>query len=292
MSTTTSYGPEGSPRLVTTAPDGRAEARQDASDAAVLTSRGSPEGRYLSGPGKPVCRQVTDLQGQRAEAAVKDKESQRAVERAERTDKERKENHRGGDRPWPLRWLIPLATLAEAVTAYVAMQVLVASLLLAYGLSALTALVGTGMACILANRRLNRLRVPRTARILEGVFVAVLTVLRYESMRVQGADLLTSAGAAALAALISALGLLGIEEIVVETRTFGVFLSTLWVSWKRWRRAVATAHLARIQSGLEVVAGELEQHFLDFLLRTDGLSLDEARRRAAAFTVTLTGRGA
>jgi hypothetical protein len=182
--------------------------------------------------------------------------------------------------------------MAEAVTAYVAMEVLVASFMLAYGLSALTALIGTGMACILANRRLNRLPVPRTARILEGVFVTVLTVLRYESMHVQGADFLTAFSAAALAALISALGLLGIEEIVVETRTSGIFLSTLRVSWKRWRRASATTHLARIQARIEAAAERLQQHFLDFLLKTEGLPLDEARRHAAALRAALTDREA
>ena len=73
------------------------------------------------------------------------------------------------------------------MTAYVAVEVLVASQSLAIGLSVLTAAVGAGMACVLANRRLNRLAVPPAVRVLEGVFVAVLTVLRYESLAVQGA---------------------------------------------------------------------------------------------------------
>lgn len=259
--------------------------------AVLPASRGSPEGRYVAGPGKPVSRQVTDLQDQRAVAAVKVREFQAAVERAESTDKERKENHRGGDRPWLLRLLIPAAVLAEAVTAYVAMEALVDSQSLAIGLAMLAALVGAGMACTLANRRLNRLPVPAAARILEGIFVAVVTALRYDSLHIQGAGVLTATGAAALAALISALGLLGIEEIVAETRTFGIFLSTLRASWKRWRYAAATARLARIQAGTEAAAGRLQQHFLEFLLKTEGLPLDEALRRAAALKVALTDRG-
>ena len=78
----------------------------------------------------------------------------------------------------------------------------------------------------------------------------VLTVLRYDSLHVQGADWVAAAGGAALAALISALGLLGIEEVVVETHTFSIFLSKLRVSCRRWRYARATARLARIQAEL------------------------------------------
>ena len=222
---TDSYGPKAPPSPVTALP-GVGQGTPDAADAAPPAGQGA-EGRYLAGPGKAVSRHISDLQGRRAEAAVKVKESQDAVERAESTDNERKENHRGGDRTWLLRLVIPVAILAEAVTAYVAMEALVASQLLAIGLSVLAALIGAGMACVLANRRLNRLPVPAAARVLEGVFVAVLTVLRYASLHIQGADFLTAVGAAVLAALISALGLLGIEEIVVETRTFGIFLSTL-----------------------------------------------------------------
>jgi hypothetical protein len=254
-------------------------------------SRGSPEGRYVAGPGKPVRRQVTDLRDQEADAAVRVEESREAMERAEGTDTERKDDHRGGDRTWLLRLLIPVAIVAEAVTAYVAMEALVASQLLAVGLSVLAALIGAGMACVLANRRLNRLPVPTAARILEGTFVAVVTVLRYASLNIQGADVLTAAGAAMLAALISALGLLGIEEIVVETRTFSIFLSTLQVTWKRWRLAAATARLAKIQARIKAAAGKLQQHFLDFLLKTEALPLDEARQRAAALRAALTDGG-
>jgi hypothetical protein len=213
------------------------------------------------------------------------------MERAESTDQERKDNHRGGDRTWLLRLLIPVAIVAEAVTAYVAMEALVATQVLAVGLSVLAALIGAGMACVLANRRLNRLLVPGAARILEGIFVAVVTVLRYASLHIQGADVLTAAGAAMLAALISALGLLGIEEIVVETRTFSIFLSTLRVTWKRWRLAAATARLARIQARIKAAAGKLQQHFLDFLLKAEGFPLDEARQRAAALRAALTDGG-
>ena len=185
MSIIPAHGPEGQSRRMTAIPD-----------AVFHASHGSPESRYLGGPGKPMSRQVTDLQD----------------------------------------------------------------------------------------------RGPAAARILEGIFVTVLTVLRYDSLHIQGAGVLTAAGAAALAALISALGLLGIEEIVVETRTFGIFLSTLRVSWKRWRYAAATARLARIQARIKAAAGKLQQHFLDFLLKTEGLPLDDARRRAADFKAALTDR--
>jgi hypothetical protein len=252
--------------------------------------RGSPEGRYVAGPGKPVSRQVTDLRDQEADAASAVNESQAALQRAESTDQQQRDNHRGGDRSWLLRLLIPGALLAEAVTAYIAMEALVNSQALALGLAGLAALIGAGMACTLANRRLNRLQVPAAARILEGIFVAVLTVLRYDSLHIQGAGVLTAAGAAALAALISALGLLGIEEIVVETRTFAIFHSTLRVSWRRWRCAATTARLARIRARIDAAAGKLQQHFLDFLLKTEGLPLDQARRRAAALRAALTDR--
>lgn len=257
-------------------------------DAMPPVSRGSPEGRYMAGPGKPVYRHVTDLQDQEPAAAAKVHEVLAALDRAERTDKELRENHRGGDRSWLLRPIIPVAIGAEAVTAYVAVEALVASQTLAVGLSVLAALIGAGMACVLANRRLNRLPVPAAARVLEGVFVGVLTVLRYASLHIQGADVLTAVGAAMLAALISALGLLGIEEIVVETRTMAIFFSTLQVSWRRRRCAAALARLARIQAGIRATAGKLQQHFLDFLLKVEELPVDEARRRAAALRAALT----
>jgi hypothetical protein len=251
-------------------------------------SRGSPEGRFLAGPGKPAYHHLSDLQGREADLAAKVKESQDAMEHAERANDERTDNHRGGGRIWLMRLLIPVAIVAEAVTAYVAMEALVASQLLAIGLSLLASLVGAGMACVLANRRLNRLPVPTAARVLEGIFVAVVTVLRYASLHIQGADVLTAVGAALLAALISALGLLGIEEIVVETRTFGIFISTLQASWTRWRCAVAKARLARIRARIKAMADSLQQHFLDFLLKVEGFPLDEARRRSGALKAALT----
>lgn len=260
------------------------------SEAASAARRGTPEGRYVGGSGKSLYRQVTDQQAQRSDATVTVQVSQEGVKRAEATDLERKDAHRGGDRTWLLRGLIPLCVLSEAVTAYVAMEVLVASIFLAEALSALTALIGGGMACIFANRRLNRHSIPVAARILEGIFVAVITVLRYQSLHVQGAGNLTAVGAAGLAALISALALLGIEEIVVETRTSAIFLSTLRVSWKRWRLAAAKRRLARIQAQIEATARKLQQHFLEFLLKVEGMPLDQARQHAAALKAALIGR--
>ena len=202
---------------------------------------------------------------------------------------ERQHGHRGGNRTWLLRSLILLGIAAEAVTAYVAMEVLVTSQSLAVGLSALTAAVGTVMACILANRRLNGLGVPVTIRILEGIFVAVLTVLRYESLSVQGAGYLAAAGAAGLAALISALGLLGIEEIVVETHTFGTFVGTLRASWLNWRWTSAVAGLAATEAAAETAAGKLQRHYLEYLLRTEGWPLADAQERATALRAAVTG---
>jgi hypothetical protein len=235
-----------------------------------------------------VSRQVSELQARRADAAVKVADAQGAVLRAEGADQERKENHRGGDRTWLLRWLIPIAVLAEAVTAYVAMEALVASQSLAIALAVLAALIGAGMACTLANRRLSQLPVPNAARVLEGIFVVVLTALRYDSLHIQGAGPLTAVGGAALAGLISALGLLGIEEIVVETRTLSMFLGTLRLSWKRWRHAAAETRLARIQAKVQTAAYKLQRHFLDFLLKSEGLPLNEARTRAASLKAALT----
>lgn len=266
------------------------QAAQAAPDAAVPVNRGSPEGRFVGGQGKPLYRQVTDLQSQTAEADAEKAGTLAAQERAEATDQALRENHRGGDRTWLLRPLIPLGTVAEAATAYIAMEVLVTSVRLAEGLSVLTALIGTGMACILANRRLNRHDVPVAWRVVEAIFVVVVSVLRYESLIVQGAAFLTAAGAAALAALISALVLVGIEEIVVETRTFAMFVSSLRVWWRRWRCAAAAARLARLQARIEAAISKLQQHFLEFLLRVEGLPLEQARQRAAALKAALTGR--
>jgi len=288
MSTKSSQGPEGPASPVTALPGITTQTRQAVRGTALSVSRVSPEGRYLAGLGKPVYGHVSDLQGQEADATAKVDGRRAAMERAEIADKERKEDHRGGDRPWSLRTLIPVAILTEALTAYVAMEPLVSSQSLAAGLATLTAVAGAGMACVLANRRLNRLPVPPAARILEGTFISVLTALRYESLHIQGADTLASVGGAALAALIGALALLGIEEIVVETHTFAVFLGALKVSWRHWRYTAAVKKLARIRARIKAAAGKLQRHFLDFLLKTEGLPLDQARRRAAALKAALT----
>lgn len=244
-------------------------------------SRGSPEGLYLAEHGKSLNRRITELKDRRAAAATRDTESGAALESAESKAADRRAHHRGGDHSWLLRLLIALALVAEGVTAFVGMEVLVPSVMLAVGLAALTALVGGGMACVLANRRLNRLPVPGAARVLEGVFVGVLTVLRYDSLHVQGADSVAAAGGAALAALISALGLLGIEEVLVETHTFRIFASKVQVSYRRWRARRAVARLRRIKAAVQATADNLQQHFLDFLLRED-IPLNEAQQRAAA----------
>lgn len=257
--------------------------------AVAEKSMGLPgEGRFLAGFGKALMQLIDRLEDQMAAATVRAEKAQAAMARAGRVAEERKAQHRGGDRPWPLRLLIPLAVVAEAVTAFVAMQVLVSSLTLAVGLAALAALAGAGLACILANHRLNRLPVPRAARILEGIFVLVLTVLRYDSLHVQGADWLAAAGGAVLAALISALGLLGIEELAVETHTFSVFASKLRVSCNGWRCDRATARLSRIKAELEAAAETLGRNFLDFLLTVEGVSVDEAQRRADELKHALT----
>ncbi len=170
------------------------------------------------------------------------------------------------------------------------MEVLVSSRSLAAGLAGLAALVGTGLAGALANRRLNRLPVPAAARVLEGVFVVVLTLLRYDSLHIQGANLVAAVGGAGLAALISALGLLGIEEILVDTQTFGIFFGRMRGTWKRWRCERAATRLNMTQAQVQAAAEKLEQHFVDFLLK-EVVPLSEARPRAAALRSALTSRG-
>jgi hypothetical protein len=263
-------------------PDVTSRTERAALDVVVTAARGSPEGRYFSGPGKPLLRRMTGLRDRMPGAKVRAEERRAALSRAECADEERKRHHRGGDRPWLLRLLILAGALVESLTAYVAMEVLVTSQALAVALATLTALVGTGMACFFAHRRLSDIAVPTGARLIEAAFVAVLTVLRYESLSIQGAGVPAAAGAAALSALISALALVGIEELVVETRTFSIFVSTLRVAWKRWRFESAATRLSRVQAEVEAVAEKFQQGFLGFLLRTEGLPLDEARRCAAA----------
>jgi hypothetical protein len=255
---------------------------------------GGPPGRrnteagFLSGPGKALIRRVIELLSRKHRARAREAKKREAVGRTRRTADERKQDHPGGTRTWLLRLLIPVGGAAEAVTAYVAMEVLVATQSLALGLSGLTAAVGVGLACILATRRLNLLGVPASVRSLEGIFVATLTVLRFESLNIQGAGYPTAAGAAGLAALISAFGLLGIEEIVVETRTFAIFISGLHACWAHWRWTSAAAALKAAEAAAAAAAGKLQRHYLEYLLRTEKLPLEEALRRAVALRVALT----
>jgi hypothetical protein len=253
-------------------------------------SRGSPEGRFVADCGKALSRYLAELKDRAASAGVRLSGAEAALARAETAAEARRARHRGGDRTWLLRSLIPVAIAAEGVTAYVGMEVLVPSRSLAEGLAALAALVGAGMAGVLANRRLNRLPVPAAARALEAVFVLVLTVLRYDSLHIQGAGLMAAAGGAALAALISALGLLGIEEILVETQTLGIFVSKARAAWRRWWYARAATRQTMIRAQVGAAAEKLEQHFVDFLLK-EGAPLAEARQRAAALRRAL-GTGA
>jgi hypothetical protein len=286
----TAYGPQGSSASVPPLAGVTPQAKRRARETESRSGRGGPEGRYLAGPGKPVYRRLIDMLARLRAALAGDQESQRRLDRAERADDERKQNHRGGDRTWLLRLFIIVAIVAEAGTAYVAMEALVASVPLAILLAALTAAVGTGLACLLANRRLNHLPVPRAARVLEAIFVIVLTVLRFESLQIQATGLAIAADGAALAAIISALALLGIEEIVVETCTFAMFCSRVRVSWKRWRRDAAASRLASIRAAIDAAAQKLEQHFLEFLLKSEGLPLDGAQQHAAALRAAFTVR--
>jgi hypothetical protein len=253
----------------------------------VADDRG-PEGRFLAGPGKSLNRQFAELKDRRAGMTVRDKESRSAASRAESAASARQAHHRGGDHSWLLRSIIAVAVVAEGVTAFVGMEVLVPSLLLATGLAALAAMAGAGMACALANRRLNRAHVPASARVLEAIFVGVLTVLRYASLNVQGVGPAAAAGGAALAALISALALLGIEEILVETQTFSIFAGKIRVSLLRWRYARTATRLSRIEVEVEATAEKMQQLFLGFLL-TEGSALAEAQRHAAAFRSAIAG---
>ena len=248
---------------------------------------GSPEGRFLASAGKPLSRLISDLKERWAAALARVRGTAAALDHAIAAASERRAHHRGGDRPWLLRLTIPLATAAEALTAFVAMEVLVSTTGLAFGLAVMTALVGAGIACIIANRRLNRLAVPAFARAAEIAFVAVLTVLRFVSLDVQSSDALAALGGAALAALISAVALLAIEEVVVETDTFGVFLSRVR-SWQRRRQSVrAMSQLASCQAWLDTTGEKFEQHFLDFLLKTEGFPLAEAQQRARALRIAI-----
>jgi len=242
----------------------------------------TPEGRFLAGPGKPLSRHATEMNEQKVAARVRAQGAAAALDHAASMASERAARHRGGERPWPLRLAIPLAVTAEAVTGFVAMEVLVSSTALATGLAVLAALVGAGTAGIIANRRLNQLPVPAWARIGEVIFVSVLTLLRFDSLYTQSPDLTAAAGGAVLAALISAIALLAIEEVVVETDTFSVFLGRLAVRYRRWQRARAAARLARLQARAEAAGQKFQRHFVDFLLKAEGFPLPEGQQRAAA----------
>jgi len=278
-------GPEGTARSGHRVPGDRAGPSRPRA-----TSRGSPEGQFVADSGKALCRHLAELSDRETAAAVGLAKAEVTLAHAETAAEARRARHRGGDRTWLLRLLILLAIVAEGITAYVGMEVLVPTRSLAAGLAALAALVGAGMAAVLANRRLNRLPVPSTARSLEAVFVVVLTLLRYDSLHIQGANLVAAVGGAALAALISALGLLGIEEILVETQTFGIFLGRIRVGWKRWRCDRAATRLSMIRAQVRSAARKLEQHFVDFLLK-DGVPLGEVRQRAVALRCALTSSG-
>jgi hypothetical protein len=250
-------------------------------------NRGSPEGRFLVSAGKPLSRLITELKDRWAAALVRVKGAAAALDHAADAARERKAHHRGGDRPWPLRLIIPVAVAAEALTAFVAMEALVSTVGLAFGLSVMTALVGTGTACMIANRRLNGLPVPIWARVVEAAFVGILTLLRYVSLDVQSSDPTAALGGAALAALISAVALLAIEEAVVETDTFSVFVSRLRVWLRRWQWSRAEARVASGQAKLEATGEKFQQHFLDFLLKVEGFSLDDALPRARALKAAM-----
>jgi len=248
---------------------------------------GNAEAGFLSGVGKAIHRHVVELFSRVKPAFAREASKRDAADRIRRAADDRKHDHSGGNRTWLLRLLIPVGGAAEAVTAYVGVEVLVASQSLAIGLSALTAVVGVALACLLATRRLNGLGVPASVRVLEGLFVLILTVLRFQSLAVQGSSYSTAVGAAGLAALISALGLLGIEEIVVETHTFAMFIAALRASWAHWRWARAATALAATAAAAEGAADKLQRHYLEYLLRTEKLPLEEAQRRASALRAAL-----
>lgn len=247
----------------------------------------SAEGSYLAGPGKTLNRHIAELRHRQLDARVRSQQSAGACTLTERVTREQALGHRGGSLPWLVRCLIPAGIAAEAATAYVGVAAIVSTPALAVSLSALTAFFGAGAACLIANRRLNRLPVPATGRVLEGIFVAVLFTLRYASLRTLGAGTLDAGGAAVLALLISTLGLAGIEEIVVETQTFGMWLQSIKTSYRQWRHAAAAARLCQVDAGVEAALARLEQDFIGFLLWAEGLPLDQASERAAALRTAM-----
>lgn len=247
----------------------------------------SAEGSYLAGPGRTLRRHIAELRHRQYGARVRSQQSAHACALDERVTREQALGHRGGSLPWLLRCLIPVGVTAEAATAYVGVAAIVTTQALAISLSVLTAFVGAGTACLIANRRLSRLPVPVAARVLEAVFVAVLFTLRYASLRTLGVGTLDAGGAAALALLISTLGLAGIEEIVVETQTLTMWFQSIKTSYRRWRHVAATARVRQVDAGIEAALARLEQDFIGFLLWAEGLPLDQASQRAAALRAAM-----
>lgn len=114
-----------------------------------------------------------------------------------------------------------------------------------------------------------------------------LSALRYASLRTLGGGALDAGGAAALALLISTLGLAGIEEIVAETQTFAMWLKSIKASYWQWRHTTATVRLRQVDAGIEAALTRFEQDFLGFLLWAEGLPLDQASERAAALRAAM-----
>jgi hypothetical protein len=277
--------PEGNVRALSAA----VATDREPGSSADMPGRGRAAAGFLSGPGKALFQHVTELVSRKRHRAAREARARESADRTRQAVQERQQGYPGGNRTWLLRLLIPVGGAAEAVTAYVGVEALVTSQSLAVGLSALTAAVGVGLACLLAAQRLDGIGVPAAIRILEGIFVVTLTVLRYESLSIQGSVFLTAAGAAALAALISTLGLLGIEEIVVKTQTFAIFVATLRASWAQWRWRRAAAALTITAAAAEAAADKLQRRYIEYLVRTEQLPPEEARERAAALRTTVTG---
>jgi hypothetical protein len=68
----------------------------------------------------------------------------------------------------------------------------------------------------------------------------------------------------------------------VETDTSSVFASRLRVRFRRWQLTRASTRVARYRARVEAAADKFQQHSLDFLLKSEGLGLDQAQRRAEA----------
>lgn len=260
------------------------DAQRMPSDSSPTDESGAPEGRFLAGPGEPLFRHVTELNAKVADARARAVEAKSALDDATAEASRRQRDHRGGARTWLLRTAVPVAIAIEALTAYIAMEALVPTVLLAVGLAIFTAAVGAGLACIVANRRLDRLPVPLWTRLLEVAFVLLLTLLRFYSLWLQpGSGPLEAVGGALLAGLVSAVGLFAIEEVVVESDTFRVFVARLQLRWRRWREARARRRPARLQAKFEGAVEKLRQHFLSYLLKHEQYGLTAAQDRCNRF---------